>query len=90
MTFAELKEYFETAELPTMLHGAHKVYTNVPRTVIIYIACIERQVEIHGRDVRKSNIAKTYKANLQELYNDLQDRSKWGLPLEKLENKKRM
>ena len=87
MTFAELKDYFETAELPTMLHGAHKVYENVPYTVSIYIDCIERQIEAHGKP---TSIAKTYKTNLKELYNDLQDRSKWDLGLEKLEEKKRI
>ena len=73
-----------------MLHGAHKVYTNAPYTVSIYIDCIERQIEIHGKDIKSSNVARTYKTNLQELYNDLQDRSKWDLGLEKLENKKRI
>jgi len=93
MTYAQLKAYFETAELPTMLHGAHKVYENVPYTVSIYIDCIEMQIvkcKINDLDVRNSNIAKTYKTNLQELYNDLQDRSKWDLGLEKLESKQRI
>jgi hypothetical protein len=80
MLFPELKEFFESAELPKTLDGGFIYYNDVKASAERAIRTIERHIEKHGtKGIRRSALPSAARANLQTLFDLLQDRSKWNV-----------
>ena len=77
LTYKELKEWFETNELPTALEGEHKWYRDVQLHVDNCIATIENELKRHGSNIKRSRLAGAAKKNLLDLYEDLKNKENW-------------
>jgi len=91
-SYGDLKKWFvkNMETLPDTLDGLDVFYTDVRKSVGIYIAQIDDQIEIHGEEkIQESAIAQASKRNLFFLWRDLQDRSRWNAKLKTLKNVKK-
>ena len=76
MLYSELKEYFETAELPDQLKDDPEHRFNIP-----YISnCWIQQIDAYLKAGINKPECVLIKQKLQKLYNDLQDGTKWDKP----------
>lgn len=76
-TFDEIRTWFreQYKTLPDSLATPFKEYHDVRAFVVLNIKQIENQINKHGKGIRHSKLAKSSKANLIELYDELKKHS---------------
>lgn len=77
MTYKELKTWFRDnyKTLPESFVCGCKTYNDVRAFVVLNIKQIDSEIERHGPKIRYSAIARSSKANLIELYEELEKHS---------------
>lgn len=83
MKFKELKEYFESNELPQTLVVFGQWHGSVQANITEYIGLVETQIKEDVNKAReKGSLAMLNHNRLHQIYKAMQDRSNWNLTKE--------
>ena len=79
MTYKELKTYFDETDLPETLRGEHRaLYYKVEQQSKLWIDQVDSEIKRVGPgNIKSSDLAKTAKQKLIDLYNDLHVKENW-------------
>jgi len=79
LTYSELKKWFGENSLPVTLQGEDMYYSDVSKSVEMWLSTIENEFELNGKENIKSSIkAKRAKRRLLTLFIDLKRKENWN------------